>query len=135
MVLRSKKKSKKYLGSRRWGRGNIKNGRGAGDRGGVGNGGKKHKFTWYTAKAPELIGRPKGFVNPKSNKLKTLTLEQINKIVINAKQESNELEFKDYKILSNGNINKSLIIKAAKFSKQAVEKIKSKGGQAIIIPK
>jgi len=133
MVIRKDKRTRKHLGARRWGRGNIKNGRGAGDRGGVGNGGKKHNFTYLTAKAPELISRPKGFVNPRSKKLKEITLDQINKIILNNNQTNNELEFKNSKVLSNGNIDKPLIIKATKFSKQAIEKIKNKGGQAIII--
>ncbi len=133
MVIRNDKRTRKHLGSRRWGRGNIKNGRGAGDRGGVGKGGKKHNFTYLTAKAPELISRPKGFVNPRSKKLKEITLDQINKIILNDNQSNNELEFKNSKVLSNGNIDKPLIIKASKFSKQAIEKIKNKGGQAIII--
>lgn len=133
MVIRKDKRTRKYLGARRWGRGNIKNGRGSGDKGGVGKGGKKNKFTYLTAKAPELISRPKGFVNPRHKELKEVTLEQINKIVSNNIQTNNELEFKNSKVLSNGNIDKPLIIKATKFSKQAVEKIKNKGGQAIII--
>ncbi len=133
MVVRKNKRTRKYLGARRWGRGNIKNGRGAGDRGGVGNGGKKHNFTYLTAKAPELIGRPKGFINPKNNKISEITLEQINKLILESKQSNNELEFKNCKVLSNGNITKPLVIKAAKFSKQAIEKIKNSGGQAVII--
>jgi large subunit ribosomal protein L15 len=45
MVLRYEKKARRYLGTRRWGGGNIKNRRGSGSRGGVGRAGKKHKFT------------------------------------------------------------------------------------------
>ena len=41
------KKNRKYFGSRSWGAGNIKNARGAGDRGGVGRGGRKHKMSYY----------------------------------------------------------------------------------------
>ncbi len=129
MVVRKNKKLRKHLGARRWGRGNIKNGRGAGDRGGVGKGGKKHKFTWYTAKAPELIGRPKGFINHNKKALDYLTLSQISKMNSN----KTEFEFPGFKILSNGNIAKPLIIKASKFSKKAENKIKSVGGQAIPI--
>jgi large subunit ribosomal protein L15 len=129
MVVRKDKKSRKHLGARRWGRGNIKNGRGAGDRGGVGNGGKKHSFTWYTAKAPELIGRPKGFVNPNRKALDYVTLAQISRM----DRGEQELEFPGFKILSNGNLSRPVTIKASKFSKKAEDKIKAAGGQAIVV--
>jgi hypothetical protein len=66
MVVRKEKRKRKYFGTRRWGVGNIKNARGAGSRGGTGlagsglGTGSKHKFTYITAHAPELI-RKVGF--------------------------------------------------------------------------
>jgi hypothetical protein len=66
MVVRKEKRKRKYFGTRRWGVGNIKNARGAGsgeeqDSQGRGLGtGSKHKFTYITAYAPELI-RKVGF--------------------------------------------------------------------------
>ena len=69
MVVRHQKRSRKYLGKRRWGVGNIKNARGAGDRGGVGNAGaRKHNFTWMTAKHPELLNK-RGFKKEAGNTL------------------------------------------------------------------
>ena len=66
MVVRKEKRKRKYFGTRRWGVGNIKNARGHGSKGGAGMAGSglgtgsKHKFTYITAKHPELI-RKVGF--------------------------------------------------------------------------
>ncbi len=131
MVIRREKTNRKYLGTRRWGKGNIKNARGKGDRGGVGKGGRKHKWTYITAKTPELI-RTVGFKQWHPRKLKEITLSRIERMLANAKERST-LEFRDYKVLSNGSLSKPVTIKASGFSKGAEEKIKSAGGQAIKI--
>lgn len=132
MVVRRDKKKRKYFGTRRWGAGNIKNHRGAGDRGGVGNAGsRKHNFTWMTAKAPELI-RTKGFSNWNSDPLKIITLREINKIASEGKEH---LEFKNCKVLSNGELSIKVKVSASSFSKKAADKIKNSGGEAIIIKK
>lgn len=132
MVLRKDKKNRKFLGTRRWGVGNIKNARGAGGRGGVGEIGRlrKHDFTYITAKAPWML-RKKGFTSRKREKLDEISLRQINEML--KKQPSTNLEFKNCKVLSNGNIETAVTIKATGFSKQAMEKIKSAGGQAIVL--
>lgn len=132
MVVRRERKNRKYLGSRRWGVGNIKNARGKGDRGGVGNAGsRKHNFTYMTAKTPELL-RTVGFKQWHPRKLKEITLTRINRMVENSKEKST-LEFRNYKVLSNGSLSRPVIIKASGFSKIAEEKIKSAGGEAIKI--
>jgi large subunit ribosomal protein L15 len=132
MVVRKEKTNRKYLGTRRWGAGNIKNARGKGDRGGVGKAGsRKHKFTYMTAKTPELI-RTVGFKPWKREKLKELTLRSIDRIL--AKSDGKPvLEFRNCKILSNGSLSKAATIKASGFSAAAMEKIKSAGGEAIKI--
>ncbi len=130
MVLRRAKKNRKFLGTRRWGVGNIKNARGAGGRGGVGDIGRlrKHDFTYITAKAPWML-RKKGFTSRSTKEYKEINLQKINELAkANAK-----LEFFKYKVLSNGKLEKGVIIKASAFSKQAMEKIKGVGGQAIVI--
>ena len=130
MVVRREKTNRKYLGTRRWGAGNIKNARGKGDRGGVGRGGKKHKWTWVTAKAPETI-RNVGFTPWKRSKPKEITLDGISRMVRDSKE--NTLELKNYKVLSNGTLIKPITIKASGFSKNAIEKIKGAGGEAVKI--
>jgi large subunit ribosomal protein L15 len=126
MVIRNRSKSRKFLGSRSWGAGNIKNRRGSGSRGGVGRAGKKHKFTRLVKYEPERI-RKKGFSPWNSKKLDVLGLDSVSRIA-SGKQE---VEFSGYKILSNGSLNSPIRIKATAFSKKAVEKIKQAGGEAV----
>ena len=132
MVVRHDKKNRKYFGTRRWGVGNIKNARGKGCRGGVGNGGKKHKWTRVTAKTPELI-KHKGFTPWDQKKLKEITLNEIDKMAKDSKEEKFTAELGDYKVLSNGKLSRPIVVKASGFSKQAAEKIKTAGGEAIVI--
>lgn len=132
MVVRREKTNRKYLGTRRWGVGNIKNARGKGDRGGVGKGGTKHKWTWVTAHAPETI-RTVGFKPWHPHKLKEITLTRIDRMLKASKDAKSTLEFRNYKVLSNGTLSKPVTIKASGFSASAMEKIKSAGGEAIKI--
>ncbi len=130
MVVRHQKKSRKYLGNRRWGVGNIKNARGAGDRGGVGRrtAHKKHNFTYLTAKHPEEI-RKHGFTKWMPEKLKSVSLESINAML--KKSKTNEIELRGYKVLSNGSLEMAAKIKAEAFSAKALEKIKNAKGEAL----
>ncbi len=132
MVLRRQKKNRKYFGTRRWGVGNIKNARGAGDRGGSGSVGRlrKHDFTYITAKAPWML-RKKGFAPIGRKRLREITLTQINEM-LKKPGEKQMLEFRGYKVLSNGELEKAVTIRATGFSKSAMEKITSSGGQAIM---
>lgn len=130
VVRRKEKKNRKYLGTRRWGVGNIKNARGKGGRGGVGNAGsRKHKFTYMTAKTPELI-RTVGFTPWRRKRMKIITLKHISSMLESA-GETKVLEFRNCKVLSNGTISKAVTIKASGFSESAIEKIKSAGGEAV----
>ncbi len=131
MVVRRQKKARKYLGTRRWGVGNIKNARGAGDRGGVGRAGvRKHNFTYMTAKAREEMHR-KGFTPWNRKKLDEITLSRISSIVESLEKPEDGIELRNFKVLSNGTLDKPLKIKASSFSKAALEKIKNAGGEAI----
>ena len=130
MVVRKEKRNRKYLGTRRWGVGNIKNARGKGDRGGVGRGGKKNKWTYVTAKTPELIRRV-GFTPWKRKKLKEISLRNIDAMITNG--SSDTFEFRNCKVLGNGSLSRPAKIKASGFTKSALEKIKSAGGEAISI--
>ncbi len=136
MVLRKKQRDRKYFGTRRWGMGNIKNARGAGGRGGVGEIGRlrKHDWTYITAKAPEMI-RKKGFTTHSkySKTYEEITLHKINEMVKQSKDAKATLELRNYKVLSNGNLEKAATIKAMGFSKLAAEKIKRAGGEAVVI--
>ncbi|MCL5440960.1 MAG: uL15 family ribosomal protein [Candidatus Marsarchaeota archaeon] len=132
MVVRRPKKSRKFLGTRRWGLGNIKNGRGKGDRGGVGKGGRKHKWTQITAKSPETI-RKKGFHRWGAKKYDNMNLDQISKILISGSHSGEVLELGKVKVLSNGTLSGKVTIRALSFSKRAEEKIKAAGGEAVLL--
>ncbi len=134
MVVRKQKRARKYLGSRRWGVGNIKNARGKGDRGGVGRAGaRKHNFTYMTSHAREEMHK-KGF-NPWNrgrHRLDEINLMQIS--VMAAKNDAKQpIELPNYKVLSNGSLSGPMMIRASKFSKAAIEKIKTAGGEAVVI--
>ncbi|HUC38749.1 MAG TPA: uL15m family ribosomal protein [Candidatus Acidoferrum sp.] len=132
MVVRRTKRNRKYLGTRRWGVGNIKNARGKGDRGGVGRAGaRKHNFTYMTSHAREEMHK-KGFHPWNSKKTGEITLIQINSMLV-GKEGKQEIELQNCKVLSNGTISKPVKIRAAGFSKAAEEKIKAAGGEAIVI--
>jgi large subunit ribosomal protein L15 len=133
MVVRKKKHNRKYLGTRRWGVGNIKNARGKGSRGGVGMGGsRKHKFTFLTAKAPWLI-KQHGFSNWRPKKPDEITLWEVDSMIRNSADPKPSIELKSYKVLSNGFISRPATIKAHAFSEKAIEKIKKAGGEAVVL--
>ena len=134
MVVRQEKKNrKKYMGTRHWGVGNIKNARGKGSRGGVGNAGsRKQNFTYMTAKEPWMLSK-KGFTPWDQKQRKEITLREIDLMLKNSKDEKATIELGGYKVLSNGTISRPVVVKAYGFSKQAAEKIKSAGGEAVVI--
>lgn len=126
---RKEKRSRKYLGSRTWGGGNVKNRRGKGSRGGVGWAGRtKHRYTLVTAIGKEYF-QEKGFVSRKP-KLKILNLFAVNRII--EKENKQDVDLTGYKILSEGEISKPATIYASAFSKKAIEKITKAGGKAVV---
>jgi len=128
MVVRTKSKSRKFLGSRRWGGGNIKNRRGSGSRGGVGRAGKKHKFTRIVKYEQDRLHH-RGFSPYRKVKMDVINLDSISK----AAKGNKELELKGYKVLSSGSLTSPITVKASAFSKKAMDKIKQAGGQAVTL--
>lgn len=129
MVVRHEKRKRKYFGTRRWGVGNIKNARGKGGKGGSGKAGRKHKFTYITAKTPELI-KTVGFVPWNQKRMREITLTGIERRLSGG---SREITLRNYKVLSNGSLSSAAKITASGFTKVAEEKIKKSGGEAIRI--
>lgn len=139
MAERRKQGQKKgYLGHRSHGRGNVKNRRGSGNRGGRGKAGIcKHKGTWAAKYAPGYFGKC-GFVRPVGKDVKVAHLYEINQ-----KAVSNELEKKggkfhfdfDGKILATGSVTVPLSIKASSWSKNVEKKLSSAGGDISKIEK
>ena len=124
MPARKSRKVGKFRGSRHCGTGNVKNKRGSGCRGGVGNAGlHKHKWSWITTNDPDRYGReglkrrrPQGPV---------LNLYEIN--IIAQKEGKKDIVFKG-KILGTGKLSEAVNVKAAAWSARAEEKIKAAGG-------
>lgn len=129
MVLRIKKR-RKYFGGRRWGAGNIKNARGAGDRGGVGRGGRKHKMTYLLVYERESLVH-KGFAPWRRKSFEVIDLNAISKKAAGLQEAKPTIELRGYKVLGGGKLGKPVVVKASGFSKSAEEKIKQAGGEAV----
>ncbi|MFA6489325.1 MAG: uL15 family ribosomal protein [Candidatus Micrarchaeia archaeon] len=131
MVTRQKKRNRKFNGSRNHGKGNTKNRRGKGGKGGWGRAGMhKHRFTYITAYEPDFFG-VHGFASLKKGKIKTINLHVIDQLATLDKLEKREgkayFEFEG-KVLGAGSIAKPVVVKAISFSGGAAEKIKAAGG-------
>jgi large subunit ribosomal protein L15 len=129
MVLRIKK-SRKHFGDRSWGKGNIKNARGAGDRGGVGRGGRKHKMTYLVKYDKESLVH-KGFAPWRKKQHETIDLNALSKRAAGMQEAKPTLELRGYKVLGDGKMAKPVVVKADGFSKSAEKKIKEAGGEAV----
>lgn len=130
-MKRTKKKSTKSRGSR-YGRGNTKNGRGSGCRGGVGKAGSfMHKFSQMLKYYPEQFD-VSGFHCPTTKKVKEINVFEINNLAkkgeLTQKEGKYSFEF-DGKVLGDGEISVPVLVKAKAASKSAVEKIKKAGGE------
>ena len=83
----------------------------------------------------------RGFNNIFAKKVITINVEDLEKFGEGSVIDINELinmglvkrNFDKIKVLGNGNLTKSLTVKAQMFSKSALEKIKSAGGKAEVI--
>ncbi|MDI6708045.1 MAG: uL15m family ribosomal protein [Candidatus Thermoplasmatota archaeon] len=128
-------RTKKFRGSRTHGRGQ-KGGRGKGKRGGCGMAGThKHKYTWVLKYHPDYFGR-RGFKRPQKviKEKRTINLREISEENLAVKEEEGKLilDLKELgydKLLGKGALNKPLTIIVPSASKQAVEKVKSAGGE------
>ncbi|MFP4655404.1 MAG: uL15m family ribosomal protein [Methanohalobium sp.] len=140
----SKTKTKKYRGSRTYGGGTSKNRRGAGNRGGRGNAGaRKHNVT-RSMKRGQTFGKY-GFEVPKKKDIYKESIvnvgeldELIEQLVDDGVAEKKEgayhinldsLEIN--KVLGAGNVTKTLVVTARKFSNAAKDKIESSNGTCI----
>jgi large subunit ribosomal protein L15 len=59
--------------------------------------------------------------------------EQVNPETLHAKRITRG-QFDVLKVLGNGQLTKSLVVSAHRFSRSALEKIRQAGGQAIVLP-
>ena len=126
MSKRKQGQKKGYLGHRSHGRGNVKNRRGSGNRGGRGMSGiDKHKWSWAMVYDKRHFDKH-GFVPPTKKEVKVAHLyDEENKA--EKKGSGYVFEF-DGKILATGQIRKPVEIKAASWSKNVEAKLKKVGG-------
>lgn len=131
MPKRKQKRKVRMRGSRFHGFGNVKNKRGSGCRGGVGNAGlHKHKFSWVTKNNPDY-GRVMGFVSRTRVEVPRMNLYEVNAMAeagkLKAEGGKMAFEFRG-KILGSGEIRHPIMLKAFSWSKIAEKKIKAAGG-------
>jgi len=138
MVFRKRSKRSRYRGSWTHGGGHKKKRRGAGSRGGRGRGGfgKRGQQRLPTAqKRKEKLGGS-GFVHHGTKrKIKTINLEDLNRMVEKGKIKSEDIvdlgRLGYNKLLGSGQIKKKLKIQVDYFSKKAEEKIAQAGGEIV----
>lgn len=133
------RKIRKKRGSRSCGGGSHKKRRGAGHRGGRGAAGMhKGKWTWVIKYDPGHFG-DRGFKLPQAVKHERAAInvgeldELAEKI---AEKEKGKLiidvtTLNCEKVLGKGRVSKPLVVKAFGFSKSAIKKIESSGGEAV----
>ena len=130
-MARERKSSRKFQGTRNHGKGNTKNRRGKGNKGGWGRAGMhKHRFTYITTYEPDFFG-VHGFASVKKRRMKTINIYEIGQLALSGKLEKKEgrdyFEFQG-KVLGTGSISKPVAVKAMAFSEGAEGKIKAAGG-------
>ncbi len=131
-MKRKGKQKKKFLGTRSHGRGNTKNRRGAGSRGGRGMGGiDKHKWSWAMNIDKNYYCKH-GFSNPTRKKVDVVHLYEINQSAVKNKLEKKGDKFKFEfrgKVLATGKVTVPLSIKASAWSKNVEKKLSESGGE------
>ena len=133
MVTKRKGRQKKgYLGTRSFGRGNTKNRRGSGNRGGRGMAGiDKHKWSWAMKNDKDYYGKC-GFARPNRKSVDVVHLYEINRMAQLAKLEKKgdkfHFDFKG-KVLATGKVTFPLSIKALAWSKNVERKLGEAGGE------
>lgn len=135
MSTRKGKQKKGYLGHRSHGRGNVKNRRGSGNRGGHGMAGiDKHKWSWAVKhpKEHDIWFGKHGFVNPaKKAAVKVAHLYEINqKAALNLLEKKGGKFHFDFegKVLATGSVTLPLVIRADSWSKNVEKKLAPAGG-------
>jgi len=131
MAPRKERQKKGYLGHRSHGRGNCKNRRGSGNRGGHGKAGIcKHKGTWAAKYAPNYFGKY-GFTRPHTTEVRVAHLYDINQKAVSNQLEKKggkfHFEFRG-KVLATGAVTVPLSIRALAWSKNVEKKLSETGG-------
>ena len=134
---RKQKRNRKYFGTRSHGKGNAKNRRGSGSKGGWGRAGMhKHRFSYATTHDREwmMYGGRRGFSNPTAKFVDTINLYGIESLAQAGKLEKKGQMFAfsfDGKILGCGLLSHAIEISANAASEKAIERITAAGGKFI----
>jgi len=141
MKIKKRNKSSRRMGRRTCFWGARKKHRGKGNKGGKGMAGSgkraDQKKTLIISKYGKTYFGKFGFKSiqqKKNRKLKEINLQDIEKMIdyfkkkglVKESKDNVEINLKGYKILSDGELTKKLIIKASGFSEKAIEKIEKK---------
>lgn len=136
MVVRKKRKVRKFRGKRSYGYGSHKKHRGGGSRGGRGKAGMhKHKWSYTVKYEPDRFGK-RGFKVPvaAAKKVKAINLRHLEALAVGKKKiDLTKLGYN--KVLGAGKIQAAMEVVAEAFSKKAIEKIEAAGGKAVIFEK
>ncbi|MEM0340874.1 MAG: uL15 family ribosomal protein [Acidilobaceae archaeon] len=148
MVVRRRKKVRKLRGrSRTMGWGSVGQHRKSGSRGGTGAAGLgKHKWTWTIKYAPDWYGK-RGFVRRRmlvGFEKRTINVGEVQDIlesmiargevaVENGLYVINLSDMGVHKLLGEGKIKFPVKIIVAEASESAIEKIKSAGGEVVLL--
>lgn len=146
MVVRKKKKIRKFRGQRTYGYGSHKKHRGKGSRGGRGLAGMhKHKWSYTVKYAPEHFGK-RGFKRPQEivRRQESINLKELDQIAERlleqklAEKEGDKIKINVSKlgyekVLGSGKLTKPLIVEAKYFSKSATKKLEKARGEAVKI--
>lgn len=136
MVVRKKKKVRKFRGKRSYGYGSHKKHRGGGSRGGRGKAGM-HKHKWsYTVKYDAARFGKRGFKRPvaTAKKVKAINLRHLEALAA-GKKKIDLTKIGYNKVLGSGSVDSAMEVIAEAFSKKAIEKIEAAGGKVVIFEK
>ncbi len=112
--------------------------KGSGHRGGKGMAGSGKRADQKKTLITKLYGNKyfgkQGITSKKTqkDKRKRINLGQIQANAEKYKNSKGEIDLHDYKILGEGEVKDKLIIKAKQASRQAIEKVKKKGGEILL---
>lgn len=144
MVVRKRRKVRTQRGTRTYGRGCSKRGRGSGERGGTGlSGGHKQKWSYILKYMPEHFGKH-GFTRPPSvqREVKAINVGELDErleelLQLGIAKKENEKFAVDVgklgfeKVLGGGRVTHPLEVMAKEFVESAKRKLEEAGGKAI----
>jgi large subunit ribosomal protein L15 len=148
-LIRKRRKTRKYRGSRVHGFGRVGQHRKAGMRGGKGWAGKKKHLKSGLTEAERATIGTFGFKRPTKLRKpdKSINISKLEELIETLPEDTEGVQFSDQsveidvtllgynKILGGGKITRIMNVKAYSFSEKAIEKIEAVGGKIVPIAK